>query len=66
MVRASAVLKWTFRNYPTDENRALVVIQYAAEKRGLRSFPFFSVDTDYGRRRSNSRRNTFLVSREKS
>jgi branched-chain amino acid transport system substrate-binding protein len=26
--------KWTFRNYPTDENRALIVIQYAAEKRG--------------------------------
>src|SRR3977135_2694300 len=26
--------KWTFRNYPTDENRALIVIPYAAEKRG--------------------------------
>ena len=41
--------KWTFRNYPTDENRALVVIQYAAEKRGFTKFSVLSVDTDYGR-----------------
>src|SRR5260370_7250016 len=41
--------KWTFRNYPTDENRALVVIQYAAEKRGFTKFAVLSVDTDYGR-----------------
>ena len=41
--------KWTFRNYPTDENRALVVIQYAAEKRGFTKFAILSVDTDYGR-----------------
>src|SRR6266508_3382044 len=41
--------KWTFRNYPTDENRALVVIQYAAEKRGYTKFSVLSVDTDYGR-----------------
>jgi branched-chain amino acid transport system substrate-binding protein len=41
--------KWTFRNYPTDENRALVVIQYAAEKKGLTRFAVLSVDTDYGR-----------------
>src|SRR5713226_976893 len=38
--------KWTFRNYPTD---ALVVIQYAAEKRGFTKFAVLSVDTDYGR-----------------
>jgi branched-chain amino acid transport system substrate-binding protein len=41
--------KWTFRNYPTDENRALVVIQYAVEKRGFTKFAILSVDTDYGR-----------------
>jgi branched-chain amino acid transport system substrate-binding protein len=41
--------KWTFRNYPTDENRALVVIQYAAEKKGFTKFAVLSVDTDYGR-----------------
>ena len=41
--------KWTFRNYPTDENRALVVIQYAAEKRGFTKFSVLSVDSDYGR-----------------
>lgn len=41
--------KWTFRNYPTDENRALVVIQYAVEKRGFTKFAVLSVDTDYGR-----------------
>lgn len=41
--------KWTFRNYPTDENRALVVAKYAAEKRGFTKFAVLSVDTDYGR-----------------
>jgi Periplasmic binding protein len=41
--------KWTFRNNPTDENRALVVIQYAAEKKGFTKFAVLSVDTDYGR-----------------
>ena len=41
--------KWTFRNYPTDENRALVVAQYAAEKKGLTKFAVLSVDNDYGR-----------------
>jgi branched-chain amino acid transport system substrate-binding protein len=41
--------KWTFRNYPTDENRALVVIQYAAEKKNFRKFAVLSVDSDYGR-----------------
>jgi branched-chain amino acid transport system substrate-binding protein len=41
--------KWTYRNYPTDENRALVVAQYAAEKKGLTKFAVLSVDSDYGR-----------------
>jgi branched-chain amino acid transport system substrate-binding protein len=41
--------KWTFRNNPTDENRALIVIQYAAEKKGFTKFAVLSVDTDYGR-----------------
>ena len=41
--------KWTFRNYPTDENRALIVAKYAAEKRGLTKFAVLSVDSDYGR-----------------
>ena len=41
--------KWTYRNYPTDENRALIVAKYAAEKRGFTKFAVLSVDTDYGR-----------------
>lgn len=41
--------KWTFRNYPTDENRALIVLQYAAEKKDFRKYSVLSVDTDYGR-----------------
>ncbi|HBT67522.1 MAG TPA: ABC transporter substrate-binding protein [Agrobacterium sp.] len=41
--------KWTFRNYPTDENRALVVAKYAAEQRGFTKFAVLSVDSDYGR-----------------
>ena len=41
--------KWTFRNYPTDENRALIVAQYAAEKKGFTKFAVLSVDSDYGR-----------------
>ena len=41
--------KWTFRNYPTDENRALIVAKYAAEQRGLTKFAVLSVDSDYGR-----------------
>ncbi len=40
--------KWTFRNYPTDENRAYVVTKYAAEQ-GLTKFAVLSVDSDYGR-----------------
>ncbi len=41
--------KWTYRNYPTDENRALVVAKYAAEQRGFTKFAVLSVDSDYGR-----------------
>ncbi len=41
--------KWTYRNYPTDENRALVVAKYAAEQRHFTKFAVLSVDTDYGR-----------------
>ena len=41
--------KWTFRNYPTDENRALIVAKYAAEQRGFTKYAVLSVDTDYGR-----------------
>jgi branched-chain amino acid transport system substrate-binding protein len=41
--------KWTYRNYPTDENRAFVVAKYAAEQRGFSKFAVLSVDSDYGR-----------------
>lgn len=41
--------KWTYRNYPTDENRALIVAKYAAEQRGFSKFAVLSVDSDYGR-----------------
>jgi branched-chain amino acid transport system substrate-binding protein len=41
--------KWTFRNYPTDENRAFVVAKYASEQRHFSKFAVLSVDSDYGR-----------------
>lgn len=41
--------KWTFRNYPTDENRASVVLKYAAEQKHIRKYAVLSVDSDYGR-----------------
>jgi branched-chain amino acid transport system substrate-binding protein len=41
--------EWTYRNYPTDENRAFVVTKYAAEELGLKKFAVLSVDSDYGR-----------------
>ena len=41
--------QWTFRNYPTDEVRSLVVLKYAAEQRNLHKFAILSVDNDYGR-----------------
>lgn len=41
--------QWTYRNYPTDEVRALLVVKYAAEERDIRKFAVLSVDSDYGR-----------------
>lgn len=41
--------KWTFRNYPTDEGRAAIVLEHAVKNRGLKSFAVLSVDSDYGR-----------------
>ncbi len=41
--------KYTFRSYPTDELRARVILQYAAEKRGITKYAVLSVDNDYGR-----------------
>jgi branched-chain amino acid transport system substrate-binding protein len=41
--------KWTFRNYPTDELRAAIALQYAVEKKHYTKFAVLSVDSDYGR-----------------
>lgn len=41
--------KWTYRNYPTDETRAAMVIKYAAEQRNIHKFAELSVDSDFGR-----------------
>ena len=41
--------KWSFRNYPTDENRASVVLKYATEQKKIKKFAVLSVDSDYGR-----------------
>lgn len=41
--------EWTFRNYPTDENRANVVAKYATQELGFKKFAVLSVDSDYGR-----------------
>lgn len=41
--------KWTFRNYPTDEARAAIVLEHAVKNRGLKTFAVLSVDSDYGR-----------------
>ncbi|MDE2198169.1 MAG: ABC transporter substrate-binding protein [Rhodospirillales bacterium] len=41
--------KWTFRNYPTDEQRAGIVLKYASEQRHLHKIAILSVDNDYGR-----------------
>ncbi len=41
--------KWTFRNYPTDESRAAIVLEHAVKNRALKSFAVLSVDSDYGR-----------------
>jgi branched-chain amino acid transport system substrate-binding protein len=39
--------RWTFRNYPTDENRSFIVLKHATEQRGFNKFSVLSVD--YGR-----------------
>jgi len=41
--------KWTFRNYPTDEGRAAIVLEHAVKNRNLKNFAVLSVDSDYGR-----------------
>lgn len=41
--------KWTFRNYPTDEVRAAIVLEYAVKTKGFKNFAVLSVDSDYGR-----------------
>ena len=41
--------KWTFRNYPTDEARAAIVLEHAVKNRSLKTFAVLSVDSDYGR-----------------
>ena len=41
--------RWTYRNYPTDETRAAIVVKYASEQRNLRKFAVLTADSDYGR-----------------
>ncbi len=41
--------KWTFRNYPTDELRAAIALQYAVQVKHYQKFAVLSVDSDYGR-----------------
>lgn len=41
--------KWSFRNYPTDENRSAIVLKYAAVQKKLTKYAVLSVDSDYGR-----------------
>jgi len=41
--------RWTFRNYPTDESRAMIALQYAAQVRGYTKLAALGVDSDYGR-----------------
>lgn len=41
--------KWTYRNYPTDEGRAAIVLEHAVKNRNLKNFAVLSVDSDYGR-----------------
>lgn len=40
--------KWTFRNYPTDEIRALVLLESAA-KLGVTRLALVAIDNDFGR-----------------
>jgi branched-chain amino acid transport system substrate-binding protein len=41
--------KWSYRNYPTDEVRAGVVLKYAAQEKKIKKMAVLSVDSDYGR-----------------
>jgi branched-chain amino acid transport system substrate-binding protein len=41
--------KWTYRNYPTDEVRAAIVLEHTVKNRGLKKLAILSVDSDYGR-----------------
>jgi branched-chain amino acid transport system substrate-binding protein len=41
--------KWTFRNYPTDESRAAIVLEHSVKVRNFKNFAVLSVDSDYGR-----------------
>ena len=41
--------KWTFRNYPTDESRAAIVLEHSVKLRNFKNFAVLSVDSDYGR-----------------
>ena len=41
--------QWSFRNYPTDEVRAGVVLKYAAQEKKIKKMAVLSVDSDYGR-----------------
>jgi branched-chain amino acid transport system substrate-binding protein len=41
--------KWTYRNYPTDEVRAAIVLEQTVKNRGLKKLAILSVDSDYGR-----------------
>jgi len=41
--------QWTFRNYPTDENRALIIVKYAIEEMKVNKFAVLAIDSDYGR-----------------
>ena len=41
--------KWVFRDYPTDEQRAGIVLKYAAEQDHIHKVAILSVDNDYGR-----------------
>ncbi len=40
--------KWTFRNYPTDEIRTLIVLENAVKK-GSTRFALLAIDNDFGR-----------------
>jgi len=41
--------RWIYRNYPTDEQRALVTFKFAIEQEHRTKFAALAVDNDYGR-----------------